>query len=105
MAFVSGRQPIATILDLFTHPEDDEAAAALLGVAMDEMLRTGTQAIYTWTLQAGPETAASRLQKRACALVQKPLLHFAMRPLTQQTRFQGLPAARRHVTAGDFDGF
>jgi len=37
--------------------------------------------------------------------VQKPLLHFAMRPLMQQMRFQGLPASGRHVTAGDFDGF
>ena len=105
VAFVSSRQPIATILDLFTHPEDEEAAAALLGGALDEMLRTGTQAIYTWTLHAGPEIAASRLLKRACALVQKPLLHFAMRPLMQQMRYQGLPASGRHVAAGDFDGF
>jgi GNAT superfamily N-acetyltransferase len=103
VAFVARAQPIATILDLFTHYNDEDAAAALLGDAMDDMLREGAQAVYTWTSQTHAESASSRLLKRACRLVQKPLLHFAMRPL--QASSSTLPGSGWQLAAGDFDGF
>lgn len=104
VAFISRLGPIATILDLYTHPADEEAAAALLNVAVHDMLREGTQVVYAWTLQSGADSASSRLLKRTCRFVSKPLLHFAMRPLNGRT-VQDLPAARWQLTAGDFDGF
>ncbi|HZP23739.1 MAG TPA: GNAT family N-acetyltransferase [Terriglobales bacterium] len=103
VAFVARTQPIATILDLFTHPTDEDTTAALLGTALDAMLREGTQAVYTWTAQTHAESASSRLLKRACRLVQKPLLHFAVRPLKPSSAT--LPSSGWQLTAGDFDGF
>ena len=104
VAFISRLQPIATILDLYTHPADEEAAAALLNVAVNDLLRTGTQVVYAWALQRGAGSASSRLLKRTCKFVSKPLLHFAMRALNGRT-VQDLPDARWQLTAGDFDGF
>jgi GNAT superfamily N-acetyltransferase len=104
VAFIPSVRSIATILDLYTHPADEEAAAALLNVAVKDMLRAGTQVVYTWRLQSGADSASSRLLKRTCKFVSKPLLHFAVRPLKGRT-VQDLPAARWQLTAGDFDGF
>lgn len=103
VAFVAGMQPIATIIDLYTHPQDEEAAAALLHVALEDMLRTGTQVVYTWTPQAGAESVADRLLKRTCRFVHQQL-HFAMRPL-DGNRPQPLPPSAWQLSAGDFDGF
>ncbi len=105
VAFLARTQPIATILDFYTHPADEEGAAALLNVAVNDMLQAGTQAVYSWTLQAGGDSAGCRLLKHTCGLVQKPLLHFAMRPLDRPTTIRELPAAGWALGAGDFDGF
>lgn len=103
VAFVARAEPIATILDLYTDPRDDEAAASLLHVALTDMLRTGTQVVYTWTPQEGADSAADRLLKRTCRFIHQQL-HFAMRPLSGHQP-QGLPTAGWQLSAGDFDGF
>jgi len=104
IAFTARKQPIATIVDFFTRPDDEDAAAALLRTALDTLLRSGVQAVYCWTLQTGADSAASRLLKRACMFVQKPLLHFAMRPLQGQPWPQELPTSGWQLTTADFDG-
>jgi len=104
VAVTARKQPVATIIDFFTAPDDEEAASTLLRAALDAMLRVGIQVVYTWTLQTGAESAASRLLKRACMFVQKPLLHFAMRPLQGQNLARDLPSSGWQLTLGDFDG-
>ena len=54
---MAARQPIATILDFFTHPKDEEAAATLLHVAVQDILQHGSDVIYAWTLQRGANSA------------------------------------------------
>ena len=103
VAFVAEAQPIATIIDLFTHPQDEEAAATLLHVALEDMLRAGAQAVYTWTPQTGGAAAADRLLKRTCRFIHQQL-HFAMRPLGEHGP-QDLPTSAWQLAAGDFDGF
>ncbi len=103
VAFVARAEPIATVLDLFTHPQDDAAAGALLHVALHDMLRTGTQVVYTWTPQTGANSAADRLLKRTCRFVHQQL-HFAMRPLGEHGP-RVLPTSAWQLAAGDFDGF
>jgi len=103
VAFVARTEPIATILDVYTGPRDEEAAAALLHVAVNDMLRAGTQVIYTWTPQSGADSAADRLLKRTCRFPHLEL-HFAMRPAGEHGQ-QVLPPSGWQLAAGDFDGF
>jgi len=105
VAFRAQRQPVATILDLFTHPKDEEAAATLLHVALRDMLQRGSDVIYAWTLQHGALSASYNLLRRTCRFVQKPLLHFAVRPLSEQMQMQDVTGLRRQLGAGDFDSF
>jgi GNAT superfamily N-acetyltransferase len=105
VAFATRKKPLATIVDFFTHPADDEAASALLSVAFTAMLQAGVQVIQAWTLQSGAQAAPTRLLQRACMFVDQPLLHVAMRPLAGQTWPRDLPGSGWHLTGADFDGF
>jgi GNAT superfamily N-acetyltransferase len=103
-AFVGSAQPLGMVLDLFTHPEDEDAASALVRVAIEALEQRGVRAIYVWTLQDGPETAAVRSLARACFLIRKQPLHIAIRFLDDALSIRGLPSSDWQLTVGDFDG-
>ena len=104
VAFVSRAQPLGTIVDFFTHPEDEDAAASLLRVAIDAMQQAGTQVVHAWTLQEGAESASTRLLKRTCMFVAKPELRLAMKFLDEHSDARNLPSSGWQLTVGDFDG-
>jgi GNAT superfamily N-acetyltransferase len=103
VAFVARARPIATILDVYTDPRDEEAAGALLHDALNDMLRAGTQVVYTWSPQTGAASCADRLLKRTCRFLHQEL-HFAMRPAGEPDS-PALPPSGWQLAAGDFDGF
>ncbi len=104
VSFVSLAERIGHVVDLFTEPEDTEAAAALLRIAMDAMLAANVHSIHTWTLQTGAMSAGSRLLRRACPFSSKPHLHVAMRFLDTGCAVGDLPSRGWQLTTGDFDG-
>lgn len=104
VAVTSRAEPTGMIVDLFTHPEDKEAAAALLRVAIDSMQGERKSVIYTWTLQAGATSAAHQMLKRACSFVDSPGFHMAVRFLTDKVGPHNLPITGWQLAAGDFDG-
>ena len=105
VAFAPRKKPIATIVDFFTHPADEEAASALLTVAFDTLLGAGVQVLQAWTLESGTTAAATRVLKRACMFVDPPPLHVALRPLHNQAWPRDLPDSSWHLMGADFDGF
>jgi predicted N-acetyltransferase YhbS len=104
VALAGSAQPLGTFLDLFTHPEDEDAASALLRVAIGALEQKGLQAIYAWTLQDGAEAATVHTLARACFLVEKQPLHLAIRFLNDVLSVRGLPSSDWQLTIGDFDG-
>jgi hypothetical protein len=104
VAFAGSSQPLGTFLDLFTHPEDEDAASALVRAAIDALEQKGVRVIYAWTLQYGAEAAAARTLARACFLVKKQPLHVAIRFLDDNLSIRGLPSSDWQLTVGDFDG-
>ena len=104
VAFASSSEPIAYIIDLFTLPDDSDAASALLRTAIDSLLAAGVQVVYTWTVQSSASSAGHRLLKRACAAAVRPHLHLAMCFLNERFDASRLPAEGWQLTAGDFDG-
>ena len=104
VAFASSSEPIAYVIDLFTLPQDSDAASALLRTAVDSLLADGVQVVYTWTVQSSASSAGHRLLKRACAAPVRPHLHLAMRFLGDRLDASRLPADGWQLTAGDFDG-
>jgi GNAT superfamily N-acetyltransferase len=104
VSFASPSQPIAYLIDLFTLPNDSDAASALLRTAIDSLLADGVQVIYTWTVQASASSAGHRMLKRACAAALRPHLHLAIRFLNDRLDASRLPADGWQLAAGDFDG-
>jgi len=104
VAFASPTEPIAYLVDLFTLPDDTEAAAGLLRTAMDALLADGAQLVYTWTLRSSASSAGHRLLRRACSAAVRPHLHLAMRFLNNGVDASQLPSERWQLAAGDFDG-
>jgi hypothetical protein len=103
VAFAFRAESKGFIADLFTAPEDAETAASLLRTGMESLLTSGVQAVYTWTLQSGAESAAATLLERACPIAAKPCLHFAIRFLDPRMDASRLPSNCWHLALGDFD--
>jgi hypothetical protein len=103
-AFVSQEEPLAQIVDLFTDPDDEAAAATLLRSCLEAMLAAGAQVFYTWTPQSGGESASTRLLKRVCRWNSKPYLHVALRFVGAHADSGVLPSSGWHIAMGDFDG-
>ncbi|HKD85082.1 MAG TPA: GNAT family N-acetyltransferase [Terriglobales bacterium] len=104
VTFASPSEPIAYVIDLFTLPQDSDAASALLRTAVDSLLADDVQVVYTWTVQSSASSAGHRLLKRACAAPVRPHLHLAIRFLSDRLDASRLPADGWQLTAGDFDG-
>jgi hypothetical protein len=104
VSFASPAEPIAYIVDLFTSPEDTQAASLLVRTAVDSLLAEGLQLVYTWTLQSGASSVGHQLLKRACAIASRNPLHLAMRFLDKGIDTSRLPSDGWHLVTGDFDG-
>jgi hypothetical protein len=103
-SYVSPAERVGHIVDLFTEPEDMQAAAALLRTAMDAMIADDVHSVHTWTLQTGAMCAGARLLRRVCPLTYKSHLHVAMRFLDKGLTIGHLPSSGWQLMIGDFDG-
>lgn len=104
VSFASATEPTGIVVDLFTHPADVDAAAALVRAAIADLQRRGKSVIYTWTVQQGLPPAAANVLKRVCRFATEPSLHMAVKFLSAEAESEGLPLDGWQLAAGDFDG-
>lgn len=91
------------LVDLFTLPEDQSAASALVRHCANHLLNTGCHAIYCSTVIRGGPLAVQTILPRFCPRLDLPVRHVVMRGTcgAQLPRVNGV----WQLTMGDFDGF
>jgi hypothetical protein len=94
---------VGEIVDLFTRPDDGDAAQALLYHSFQGFRKQGMRAILAYTLNGSANSRLGELLRRACPLVRQRPLHFALRCFDSDVAAQ-LPKSGWHLSPGDFDG-
>jgi GNAT superfamily N-acetyltransferase len=103
VTFPTRSDRIGFLIDAFTAPNDEAAAAALVRHTVSHLLASGCKTVFCWTVLHGPDSALSKALRQVCFRRQSGPLHVAMRAL----RGGALPAVTGpwHLAMGDFDGF
>jgi hypothetical protein len=103
VGFAGLNDAVGEIADVFTRPDDHDAAQALLYHSFREFRRQDMRAILAYTISSSEHSVVGDLLRRACPLTRQRPLHFAMRCFDSDLGAQ-LPKSGWHLSPGDFDG-
>lgn len=104
VTFANRAEPIGFVTDLFAAPDDGEAVNTLLAMCVPDLIESGCQSIYTWTLETSARSASHDALTRACQFRDPVRLHIAVRGLAPGWTAADLPESGWYLSVGGFDG-